>query len=49
MPVTGTTLLIAIGISLGVWGGSAAVRGVKHVAQKVFHRKAPPQPIITKP
>jgi hypothetical protein len=48
MPLTGTALLIAVAATLAVWGGKAAVHGVKHVAHKVLHHAAlattkPPQ------
>jgi hypothetical protein len=48
MPLTGTALLVAIGVAFSVWGGGAAVRGAKKaahaIAHKLHHEKPPAAP-----
>jgi hypothetical protein len=38
MELTGTALLVAIGIAFSVWSGGAAVRGVKKATHAVAHK-----------
>jgi hypothetical protein len=46
MPISGEALVIAIALTLAVWGGAAGVRGAKKaahaVAHKLHHAKAAP-------
>lgn len=37
MPITGTALLIAIGVAVSAWGGSRLVHGVKKVTHAILH------------
>jgi hypothetical protein len=42
MPITGTALLVAIGVAVSVWGGGKIAHGVKKVTHALAHHEKKP-------